>query len=158
MTAFHSPPHPPTHLSSLFITPPPAWLSSSSPSTDLNYSMKKNDFPKQRHKPLVPWSESKIRAWQDRGISGRTWISVVWYSNQNQSHLMHIYMLEKVPCVRVIFSPKSERRLIGKELVNFPLLITNHLENQTQQQEELPLFISRGTVNQLISFAYQTRS
>lgn len=100
MTAFHSPSQlPPRYFSSVCLS---SRLSSSSPSTGHNYSMKKTDFPKQHHPPFIPWSELKAWAWQQGlQISGGkyNWISAVVLSNkkQSQSHyFVYIYMQEMV--------------------------------------------------------------
>lgn len=49
-------------------TPPPPCLStrlsSSSLSAGHNYSMKTNNFPKQHHQTIIPWSELKAWTWQ----------------------------------------------------------------------------------------------
>lgn len=58
MTAFHSPPQLPLYSSSSSSCLSTR-LSSSSPSTGHDYSMKKNDFPKQRHPPLYPLIRAK---------------------------------------------------------------------------------------------------
>lgn len=131
MTAFHRPPRlPPRYSSSSCLS---TRLSSSSPSTGHNYSMKKNDFPKQHHPPHIPWSESK--AWtrqqgQVQEIFGgflllcsqiRNKVKVTtscificwrWLKNVMHSFSIHLFL-------------QFDRTLIGADMVNFTLLITN---------------------------------
>lgn len=129
MAAFYSPPQlPPCYPFSSCLS---TRLSSSSPSTGHNYSMKKNDFPKQHHPPTISCSVESVNL--SRTSTGDLWrISPVLFSNQKQSqshYFMYIYMLEMIENCHTFhiihLFLQFDRTLIVMEIVNFTHLITN---------------------------------
>lgn len=96
-----APPRPPQHCSC---------LSSSSPSTGHDYSMKGNDFPKQHQPTLISWSEWKAWTWVERLEEEKyNWIWAALFTNQTPSqnnHPPHIFvsgMIEKFNAVFNLF-------------------------------------------------------
>lgn len=85
-------------------------LSSSSPSTGHNYSMKGNDFPKQHQLTLISWSEWKAWTWFERLEEEKyNWNWAALFTNQKltqNNHPPHIYvsgMIEKFSAVLNLF-------------------------------------------------------